>query len=819
MDNDKIKIDSTTYANRDIEEEMKVSYLDYSMSVIVSRALPDVRDGLKPVHRRILYGMSVLGLTPDKSHRKSARLVGDVMGRFHPHGDSAIYDAVVRLAQGFNTRYPLADGQGNFGSIDGDGAAAMRYTEVRMTKLTQEMLRDINKDTVDFQPNFDEEELEPVVLPARFPNLLVNGSSGIAVGMSTNMAPHNLGEVIDGCIAYIDNNDISVDELMEYIQGPDFPTGALIMGKNPIKKAYETGRGKITMRGVASIEPIKNRNRIIISEIPYQVNKAKLITKIAELVRDGKIEGISDIRDDSDMNGIRIVVDLKRDANPNVVLNMLYKNTQLESTFGIINLCLVNGEPKELGLKDLIKYYINHQYDVLTRRTKFDLDKAEKRQHIIEGLLIAIDNIDEIIKIIRSNYDNETIKKEFTKRFGITEVQGQAILDMQLKRLSGLEKEKLQDEHKELTEQIAYFKGILEDRNKMNTLLKEELLEIKEKYSDDRRTKIMPEVGEFAIEDLYKREEVLITLTKQGYIKRTPLNQYKVQNRGGKGIKALSTKEDDYVEHLFVTTTHDNISFFTNLGKVYTLPAYEIMEGKRQSQGQAIINLLPLAKGESIKAVIPFKEKADDSVVVFATKNGIVKKTNAMEYSNIRKTGIIAINLREDDELIAAKSTDNSGDLMLITKEGMSIRFDIDQISETARNSIGVKGIDLNEDDRVISMNLTIGGDYLLVCSENGYGKKTLLEHYKEQNRGGKGLKTYKETKKTGALVDAKIVDIDDEIMLVSENNDIIRLEVRNISTLGRSTQGVRLKNVKAEDEKIVAVAKYIEEEVEEGEE
>lgn len=804
-------IDNTNYINRDIEKEMKKSYLDYSMSVIVSRALPDVRDGLKPVHRRILFGMSQLGLSPDKPHRKSARLVGDVMGRFHPHGDGAIYDAVVRLAQDFNTRYPLADGQGNFGSIDGDSAAAMRYTEVRMTRLALEMLRDINKNVVDFQPNFDEEEEEPKVLPSRFPNLLVNGSSGIAVGMSTNMAPHNLREVIDGCIAYIDNHDISTEELMEYIKGPDFPTGAQIMGKTGFLNAYKTGRGKVKMRGVASIEPYKTRNRIIITEIPYQVNKARLITKIVELVRDEKLEGISDIRDDSDMSGIRIVIDLRRDANPNVVLNNLYKNTQLESTFGIINLCLVNGEPKELGLKDLIKYYIEHQYEVLTRRTQFDLDKAEARAHVVEGLLIAIDNIDEIIKIIRSNYDNDTIKAEFTKRFGLTDIQGQAILDMRLKRLSGLEKEKLEAEYKELEEKIKYYKGLLEDKLKMNELLKSELSEIKEKYGDERRTKIMPDEGELDLEDLYTREEILVTLTKQGYIKRTPLSQYKVQNRGGKGIKGLTTKEDDYVEHLFITTTHDKVSFFTNYGKVYSLNSYEIMEGRRQSQGQAIVNLLPLAKDEKVKAVFPVKNINENSVVVFATKNGIVKKTKASEYANIRKNGIIAINLRENDQLISARLTDDDEDLMLITKSGMSIRFDIKTISETARNSIGVKGISLNEGDSVISMNLTIDGNYLLVCSENGYGKKTLLTHYGVQNRGGKGLKTYKENKKTGKLVDSKIVDAEDEIMLVSVNNDIIRLTVKNISTLGRSTQGVRLKNVKSDDEKIVAVAKYIE--------
>lgn len=806
-------LDDSNYLSRDIEEEMKTSYLDYSMSVIVSRALPDVRDGLKPVHRRILYGMNILGLTPDKSHRKSARLVGDVMGRFHPHGDTAIYDAVVRLAQDFNTRYPLADGQGNYGSIDGDGAAAMRYTEVRMSKLALEMLRDINKNTVDFQPNFDEEEEEPVVLPSRFPNLLVNGSSGIAVGMATNMAPHNLREVTDACIAYLDDEDIDVKGLMKHVKGPDFPTAGLIMGKQGIIDAYETGRGKIKMRAVANIETIKNRNRIMITEIPYQVNKAKLIMKIVELVKDKKIEGISDIRDDSNMTGIRIVVDVKRDANPNVVLNNLYKHTAMESTFGIINLCLVDGVPRELGLKDLIRYYIEHQVEVLTRRTQFDLDKAEKRAHIVEGLLIAIDNIDEIIKIIRSNYDDTTIKAEFTKRFGIDDIQGQAILDMRLKRLSGLEKEKLDEEYKELLKSIARFKEILSNRRVLHQILKEELREISDKFGDDRRTKIVPDTGEIDIEELYEKEDILITLTKQGYIKRTPVDNYKVQNRGGRGVLGLTTKKDDFIEQIFVTTTHDEISFFTNLGKVYTMNAYEIMEGSRTSKGQAIINLLPLENGESVKSMIPNKDITDNSVLVFTTRNGLVKKTSAEEYKNIRSNGIIAIKLNAGDELISVRLTEDSGDMVVVTKRGYAIRYDLKTVRLVGRNSIGVKAINLSEDDELISMGFVDDGKYLLVVSENGYGKKTLIGNYKAQNRGGKGLMTYKITKKTGNLVEAKIVDIDDEVMLISVNGEIIRLAVKNISTMGRSTQGVKLKNVKDDGDKIVSVAKYIEEE------
>ena len=807
------RLDNSNIISTDIESKMKSSYLDYSMSVIVSRALPDVRDGLKPVHRRILYGMQLLGLTPDKPHRKSARLVGDVMGRFHPHGDSAIYEAVVRLAQDFNTRYMLADGQGNFGSIDGDGAAAMRYTEVKMTKLAQEMLKDINKDTVDFQPNFDEEELEPKILPARFPNLLVNGSSGIAVGMATNMAPHNLNEVINGCIAYLDNPEIDVKGLMKYIKGPDFPTGANIMGKGEIINAYTTGRGKIKMRAVANIEEVKNRQRIVITEIPYQVNKSNLIIKIADLVKDKRIEGISDIRDESNMQGIRIIIELRRDANPNVILNRLYKLTPMQSTFGIINLALVNGEPKVLPLKDLIHYYIEHQKEVVTRRTKFDLAKAEARAHIIEGLKIAYANIDEIIKIIRSHYDDSEIKAEFTKRYGLTDVQGQAILDMQLKRLSGLNVEKLEEEYQELLKFIARCKSILENPQILIDLIKEELTEIKDKYGDKRRTSILPDEDEIDIEDLIDEQDVLITLTRQGYIKRLPADTYKVQNRGGKGVIGLTTKEDDFVETLFVTSTHDNILFFTNQGRVYSKKAYEIQEGRRQAKGQAIINILQLEKGERVQAVFPMKDDADleNISIILATKNGTIKRMLADNFKNIRQSGLKAITLVEGDELIGAYQTDSSTDLMLVTAKGQSIVFSLEDLRPIGRAAQGVRGIKLNEDDYVVSLCSIEDNKYVIVISEMGYGKKTVLTNYHSQARGGKGVKTYKITSKTGNVISAQMVNMDDEIILVSGKGDVIRLAVRDISTQGRSTQGVKLKDVKGDDDKIVASCKYIE--------
>lgn len=801
-----------TVLDADLEEEMRSSYLDYSMSVIVGRALPDVRDGLKPVHRRILYGMSLLGLTPDKPYRKSARLVGDVMGRFHPHGDLAIYDAVVRLAQPFNTRYLLADGQGNFGSVDGDGAAAMRYTEVRMTKLAQEMLREINKDTVDFQPNFDEEEMEPVVLPARFPNLIVNGSAGIAVGMATNMAPHNLGEAIDACIAYMKNPDLTTEDILKIMPGPDFPTGAHIMGKSGIEEAYETGRGRLKLRAVARVDEIRGRNRITITEIPYQVNKAKLILKIAELVKEKRIEGISDIRDDSNRTGLRIVIDLKRDAIPKVVLNNLYKYTQMETTFGIINLALVNGRPKILPMKELIRYYIEHQIDVVTRRTRYDLKKAEARAHIIEGLRIAMDHIDEIIKIIRSSYDDAEIKAIFLKRFGLDDVQSQAILDMRLKRLSGLEREKLDEEYNELLKKIAYFREILNSRKVLLGVIEQELLEIKEKYADARRTKIMPAVDEIDIEDLIEKEAVVISLTKRGYIKRTPADQYKVQQRGGKGIRGMTTKDDDYVSQLYVVSTHDEIFFFTNQGRLYTLNAYNIPEGGRTSRGQAIVNLLQLEPDEIIEAMFPKSNLlSEGKQFVMMTKNGTLKKTETSNFKNVRANGIRAITLADDDELVAVRIAKKDDEILIVTKKGMSVRTSLSEVRSVGRSAMGVKGITLDVDDTVIDMDVVKEHPYMLVISENGFGKKTLIEHYGVQKRGGKGLKTYKVTKKTGNIVAAMLVEKGDEVLLMSQNNDLIRLEVAKISTLGRATQGVKLKDVRSEDERIVAVAKYME--------
>lgn len=794
----------------DLEKVMRSSYLDYSMSVIVGRALPDVRDGLKPVHRRILYGMNLLGLTPDKPYRKSARLVGDVMGRFHPHGDSAIYDAVVRMAQPFNTRYPLADGQGNFGSVDGDGAAAMRYTEIRMSKLAQEMLRDIKKDTVNFQPNFDEEELEPVVLPCRFPQLLVNGTSGIAVGMATNMAPHNLKESINACIAYMNNPDIELDELMKIIPGPDFPTGGHIMGKKAIKQAYKTGRGKLKLRAVARIENIKNKNRIIITEIPYQVNKANLIKKIAQLVRDKRIEGISDIRDDTNRTGMRIVVDLKRDAIPKVVLNNLFKYTQMEVTFGIINLALVDGQPRILSLKDIISNYILHQEEVVTRRTKFDLDKAETRAHIVEGLRIAIDNIDEIIKIIRSSYDDKEIKAIFLKKYGLDDQQSQAILDMRLKRLSGLEREKLDQEYEDLIKQIAYYKEILGSERKLYQVIEEELVEIRDKYDDERRSRIMPEADEISIEDLIKEEDIVISMTKRGYIKRTPASDYKVQQRGGKGIRGMTTKEDDYVQHLFVVSTHDTILFFTNKGNAYSLNAYEIPEGGRIARGQAIINLLQLEPGEEIEAMFPFNEVEEDKSFIFATAKGLIKKCRLSNFSNVRASGLKAITLNDDDELMLVRVAKDSDEVIMVTEKGMAIRFSLEEVRPIGRSGMGVKGIKLNDDDVVIDADIIGENTHLLTITSGGYGKKTLIEHYSKQNRGGKGLKTYKITKKTGNLTAGMLVTKDDEILLMSQASDLIRLNVSDVNTLGRATQGVKLKNVKDEEDRIVAAAKYM---------
>jgi len=797
-----------------IEDEMKKSYLDYAMSVIVSRALPDVRDGLKPVHRRILYAMSELGVTYDKPYRKSARIVGDVLGKYHPHGDSSVYDAMVRLAQNFNTRYLLVDGHGNFGSIDGDSPAAMRYTEVRMTKLASEMIRDINKDTIEFRPNFDETLKEPVTLPSRFPNLLVNGSSGIAVGMATNIPPHNLIEVIDRIIMLIDDPSISTEELMRTIKGPDFPTGALIMGKEGIRSAYKTGRGKITLRAVANIEEgNRGKTRIIVTELPYQVNKARLIEKIAELVRDKKIEGIADLRDESDREGMRIVIELKRDANANVVLNNLYKQTQLQITYGIIMLALVDDEPKILSLKKMLTHYIDYQKEIIIRRTQYDLKKAEERAHIVEGLKIAIDNIDEVINIIRSSKEESVAKVRLIETFGLSEIQAQAILDMRLRRLTGLEREKLEEEYEGLIKEINRLKEILGSERLILEIIKTELLEIKEKFGDERRTKIMPAPDDIDIEDMIEEEDVIITLTHSGYIKRIPESTYKTQKRGGKGITGLTTKENDFVENLFITSTHDNILFFTNKGKAYLLKAYDIPEGKRQSKGSAIINLLNLAKDEFITAVIPIENYDPESNLVFITKYGIIKKTKMEEFKNIRRNGLIAIKLKEDDELIAVRKTDGNKEVIVVTSMGMAIRFKEEDVREMGRSATGVKAIKLKEDDTVVAMDLIEEGKSLLVVSEYGYGKRTSLEEYKTQSRGGVGLKTYNVKEKTGKLVSAKVIDDKDEIIMISMSGVIIRIKAMDISLMGRSTQGVILMKVDKEEDRVMAVAKFVDEE------
>lgn len=797
----------------DISKKMRSSYLDYSMSVIVSRALPDVRDGLKPVHRRIVYGMQTLGITPDKSYRKSATLVGEVMGKFHPHGDSSIYDAAARLAQDFNIRYPLVDGQGNFGNVDGDSPAAPRYTEMRMSKIAQEMLRDINKDTVDFVPNYDEREVEPSVLPSRFPNILVNGSAGIAVGMATNMAPHNLGESISAVIDYINNEDIEIEELMKSIKGPDFPTGAIILGKQGIIDAYKTGRGKIQVRARAEIEEHKGRYKIIITEIPYQVNKSNLIIKIADLVKNKSIEGISNIRDlSSHKTGIKIEIDLKRDANPNVVLNNLYKNTQMQITFGIINLCLVNGEPKVLNLKEIIGYYVEHQRNVVRRRTQFDLEKAEARAHIIEGLKIALDNIDRIIKIVRESSDDQEAKNKFTKEFGLTDIQGQAILDMRIRRLTGLEREKLEQEYQELIKLIAKLKSILENRKLLDNTIIEELEEIKEKYSDLRRTVLAPDEGDIDSEDLIEEEDVVITLTEFGYIKRMPEGTYKPQRRGGTGISALTTREEDFVKDIYITSTHDTIMFFTNFGRVYSLKAYEIPESSRQAKGTAIINLLNLEGDEYVTAVIPVRDVDEDANLVMATKNGLIKKTSYSEFKNIRKSGLIAITLREGDNLIGVRLTSGRDDIMIVTKKGMSIRFSESDVRNMGRSAMGVKSIDLKEDDEVVAFEIPQDDKYLLVISENGFGKMTKMTEYRKQNRSGVGLLTYKATKKSGNLVSAKVLDKSDEIMIITVSGIIIRIGCEGISTMGRHTTGVKLMNIK--DSEVVSVAKYIGEEL-----
>ena len=792
----------------EIAEEMKKSYIDYSMSVIVGRALPDVRDGLKPVHRRILYSMSELNLTPDKPYRKSARIVGDVLGKYHPHGDSAVYLAMVRMAQDFSTRGLLVDGHGNFGSVDGDSPAAMRYTEARMSKLALELLRDIDKETVDFVPNFDESLKEPAVLPSRYPNLLVNGSNGIAVGMATSIPPHNLGEVIDATVHLIDNEECSVDDLMKFVKGPDFPTSAIIMGKENIAEAYRTGRGKVKVRARAVIEELpKGKQQIVVTEIPYQVNKAKLVERIAELVKDKKVEGISDLRDESNRNGMRIVIELKRDVNANIVLNNLYKHSQMEETFSVIMLALVNGQPKVLNLEQILYHYVQHQKDVVTRRTKFELNKAEARAHILEGLRIALDNIDAVISLIRASKTTQEAKSGLMEKFGLTDIQAQAILDMRLQRLTGLERDKIEAEYEELIKKINRLKEILANERLLLNVIKEEMLIIKENYADERRTEIRHAEGEIDMRDLIEDEEIAITLTHFGYIKRLPADTYKSQKRGGRGISALTTREEDFVKHLVSTTTHSKLLFFTNKGRVFRLNAYEIPEGKRQAKGTAIVNLLQLGPNEKIATLLAIDEKDDNKYLLLATKNGIVKKTDREEFKNINKAGLIAIGLREDDELIGVKVTDGNKDVLLVTKEGMSIRFDENDIRSMGRSAMGVKGITLSNDDKVVSMSLCEEGTDVLVVSENGFGKRTDINEYRTQIRAGKGIKTYNIAEKTGKLVGAEMVNEDDEMMIINSDGVLIRLRVNEISLFGRVTSGVKL--MKTDDEvNVVSISK-----------
>ncbi len=801
----------------DLEKTMKESYIDYAMSVIASRALPDVRDGLKPVQRRVLYSMIELNNGPDKPHRKCARIVGDTMGKYHPHGDSSIYGALVNMAQEWSTRYPLVDGHGNFGSVDGDGAAAMRYTEARLSKISMEMLADINKDTVDFQPNFDETEREPIVLPARFPNLLVNGTTGIAVGMATNIPPHNLRETINAVVKIIDNiveedRETAMEELLEIVKGPDFPTGATILGTRGIEEAYRTGRGKIRVRAVTNIETLPNgKSRIVVTELPYLVNKARLIEKIAELVRDKKIDGITDLNDHSSREGMRICIDLRKDANANVILNLLYKHTQLQDTFGVIMLSLVpnhgNMEPKVLNLKEMLEYYLEHQENVVRRRTQYDLNKAQERAHILEGLLKALDNIDEVIRIIRGSRNVQIAKQELIDRFELTDVQAQAIVDMRLRALTGLEREKLEAEYAELMEKIRKFQAILADRKLLLRVIREEILAIAEKYGDDRKTSIGYDVYDISTEDLIPRENTVIAMTKLGYIKRMTVDNFRSQNRGGRGIKGMQTIEDDYIEELLMTTTHHYLMFFTNTGRVYRLKAYEIPEAGRTARGTAIINLLQLAPGEKITAVIPLRKYEEGHYLMMATKKGLVKKTPIKDYENVRKTGLTAIVLRDDDELIEVKATDNNKDIILVTRDGQCIRFKETDVRSTGRASMGVRGMNLTDGDEVVAMQLNTQGDYLLVVSENGMGKRTAMSEFVVQNRGGKGVKCYKITEKTGNVVGAKAVNEENEIMMITTEGIIIRLQCADISVLGRITSGVKMINL-TEGVTVASIAK-----------
>ena len=808
-------IEDSRIIQHEIHDEMKNSYIDYAMSVIVGRALPDVRDGMKPVHRRILYGMDRLGTTPDKPYKKSARIVGEVMGKYHPHGDSSIYDAMVRMAQDFSMRYPLVDGHGNFGSIDGDGAAASRYTEARMSPFSLQMLRDIDKDTVDFVPNFDGEEKEPVVLPSRIPNLLVNGSNGIAVGMATNIPPHNLNECIDGCVCMIDNPDCTVEDLMKHIKGPDFPTGAKILGRAGIRDAYRTGTGKIKVRACCEIEETRNgRSRILVTEIPYAVNKATLIQRIADLVKDKSIDGISDIRDESSREGLRIVIELKRDANPQITLNQLYKHTALQDNFSVIMLALVDGQPKVLNLREIIYEYLMFQKEVITRRTKFDLDKAEARAHILEGLRIALDNIDEVIKTIREAYSDA--KERLMERFGLSEIQAQAILDMRLARLQGLEREKIEAEYTELMQRIAYYKSLLADEHLLMGVIKDELLEIKEKWGGKRLTKIEHDVEDFDDEDLVEEEKVAVTLTHLGYIKRVPASVYKSQKRGGKGITGLKTRDSDFVKDLIMTSTHDYLMFFTNSGKAYKLKAFEIPEASRTARGTPAINFLNLMQRERITAVIPVKDFSADKYLIAVTKKGTIKKTALSEFDTKRATGLIAINLKDDDQLIGIQQSTGKNDIIIVTKNGKCIRFSEEDVRPMGRIAGGVRAIKLEKDDEVVSMCLVEEDQQLLAVTANGFGKRTPVKGYKKQVRGGKGLLTYDKSKfsKTGELVGALVVDSSDEIMLINSEGTIIRISAGDVSVLGRATQGVKI--MKFDDEtKLVAMAKVINEDEE----
>lgn len=797
----------------DLQKKMEESYIEYAMSVIASRALPDVRDGLKPVQRRILFSMIELNNGPDKPHRKCARIVGDTMGKYHPHGDSSIYGALVNMAQDWSTRYPLVDGHGNFGSVDGDGAAAMRYTEARLSKISMEMLADINKNTVDFAPNFDETEKEPVVLPSRYPNLLVNGTSGIAVGMATNIPPHNLRETISAVVKIIDNyveedRDTGMDEILSIVKGPDFPTGAMILGTRGIEEAYRTGRGKIRVRAVTDIETLPNgKSQIIVTELPYMVNKARLIEKMAELVRDKKIDGITSINDHSNREGMRICIELRRDANANVILNQLYKHTQLQDTFGVNMLALVNNEPKVMNLLDMLKYYLQHQEDVVTRRTKYDLNKAQERAHILEGLLKALENIDEVIRIIRASKNTQEAKEGLITAFGLTEVQAQAIVDMRLRALTGLERARLQGEYDELVNKIRELKAILGDRNLLLRVIRQEILLIAEKYGDDRRTSIGFDEYDLSMEDLIPKENTVIAMTKLGYIKRMTVDNFRSQNRGGKGIKGMATIHNDYMEELLMTTTHHYLMFFTNMGRVYRLKAYEIPEASRTARGTAIVNLLSLQAEEKITAVIPVNEFKAGEFLFMATRKGVVKKTPIEDYSNVRKTGLAAISLRDDDELIEVKFTDGKKDVILVTKFGQCIRFHESDVRQTGRVSMGVRGINLQDEDEVIGMQLSCQGDYLLIVSEKGMGKRTSVGEFTCQNRGGKGVKCYKITEKTGNVVGMKAVNEDDEIMMINSDGIIIRMACDTISKYGRITSGVKLINLK-ENETVVSIAK-----------